>query len=271
MRKNNLIAYIFLIMATTLTVGPFVWMVLTSLKTLSESIMVPPVIFPENPGLSAYFRVFTQLPFFNFYINSIIATLIIVTAQVLISSMAAYGFARIKFKGRDFVFMACMAVLMVPGQIFLIPQFLIIHKLGLVNTLTGLVLPGLFSIYGGFLLRQFFSEIPQELEDAAVVDGLNHFQIYWQIMFPLIRPGVMAFIIITGLSSWNSLLWPLIVNTSMDKMTLPVGLASLSARGGADYPMLMAGSVVAIIPMLLLFIAFQKKFIQGIATTGVKG
>ena len=160
---------------------------------------------------------------------------------------------------------------MIPGQIFLVPQFSIVQNMGLANTLTGLILPGLFSIYGAFLLRQFFVSVPKEIEEAAIVDGLNYFQIFYKIMLPLIKPGIVACVIINGLWSWNNLMWPLIVNTSFSKMTLPVGLASLSSRSGVEYPMLMAGALMAIIPMLFLYILFQRHFIQGIASAGVKG
>ena len=185
--------------------------------------------------------------------------------------MAAYGFSRLRFKGRDLLFMLCISILMVPGQIFLIPQYLTIEKIGLLNSIPGLVLPGLFSIYSAFLLRQFFLSVPKELEEAAIMDGYNHLTIFFKIMLPLIKPGLIACVIINGLWSWNNLMWPLIVNTSMDKMTLPVGLASLSGRAGVEYPMLMAGALLAIIPMLLLYIFFQRYFIRGIAGAGIKG
>jgi multiple sugar transport system permease protein len=265
------LTYIFMILATVLTVLPFIWMVLTSVKTQSEALTIPPKVLPEDWQLSAYAKIIEELPFIDFYINSILVTLSMVLLQTLIAAMAAYGFARLKFPGRDAIFMICISILMVPGPIFLIPQFLIIQEMGLLNTLTGLVLPGLFSIYGAFLLRQFFVSVPKEIEEAAIVDGLNHFQIFYKIMLPLIKPGIIACVIINGLWSWNNLMWPLIVNTSFDKMTLPVGLASLSGRAGVEYPMLMAGALMAIIPMLLLYVLFQKHFIEGVASAGVKG
>ena len=154
---------------------------------------------------------------------------------------------------------------------FLIPQFLVVQKLGLVNSITGLVLPGIFSVYATFLLRQFFLAVPKEMEEAALIDGYSYFAIFWRIMLPLIRPGIIACVIINGLWSWNNLMWPLIVNTTTEKLTLPVGLASLSSRAGVEYPLLMAGALMAVIPMLMLFIIFQRYFIRGIASAGVKG
>ncbi|UJF18496.1 carbohydrate ABC transporter permease [Vibrio sp. SS-MA-C1-2] len=268
---EKVMVYGFMILATIATVTPFIWMILTSVKTQSEALAIPPKVLPDEWQLSAYAKIIEELPFIQFYVNSILVTLAMVFLQTLIAAMAAYGFARLKFPGRDVIFMVCISILMVPGQIFLIPQFLIIQEMGLLNTLTGLVLPGLFSIYGAFLLRQFFVSVPKEIEEAALIDGLNHFQIFFKVMLPLIKPGIIACVIINGLWSWNNLMWPLIVNTSFDKMTLPVGLASLSSRAGVEYPMLMAGALMAIIPMLLLYILFQKHFIQGVASAGVKG
>lgn len=279
-RKKKLISFFnvekvtvygFMLIATLVTILPFVWMILTSVKTQSEAISVPPQILPDNWQMSAYSKIIEELPFAQFYMNSIIVTFVMVILQTLIAAMAAYGFSRLRFPGRDVIFFICISILMIPGQIFLVPQFSIVQNMGLANTLTGLILPGLFSIYGAFLLRQFFVSVPKEIEEAAIVDGLNYFQIFYKIMLPLIKPGIVACVIINGLWSWNNLMWPLIVNTSFSKMTLPVGLASLSSRSGVEYPMLMAGALMAIIPMLFLYILFQRHFIQGIASAGVKG
>lgn len=263
--------YVFMVVASLATIVPFIWMILTSIKTQSETLSMPPQILPENWNLEAYEKIINELPFIQFYINSISVTFFTVLLQTLIAAMAAYGFSRLRFRGRDTIFIICVATLMVPAQIFLIPQFLIVQKMGLLNTITGLVLPGLFSIYGAFLLRQFFQSVPKEVEEAALIDGLNHFQIFYKVMLPLIKPGIVACVIINGLWSWNNLMWPLIVNTTFDKMTVPVGLASLSGRTGVEYPMLMAGAVLAILPMLLLYMLFQKHFIEGVASAGVKG
>ncbi len=185
--------------------------------------------------------------------------------------MAGYAFARIDFPGRDIIFIIILSVLMVPGQIFLIPQFMIIKKLGLLNSIPALILPGLFSAFGTFLMRQFFMTLPKELEESAILDGCNQFQIFWKIMLPLVKPGLVALAISTCLYCWNSLMWPLIVNTSVDKMTLSAGLASLQGQHSTNYPVMMAGTVLAIWPMILAFIIFQKQFIEGIASTGTKG
>ncbi|HJO94916.1 MAG TPA: carbohydrate ABC transporter permease [Victivallales bacterium] len=270
-KKNKLIIHLLLIFSVILTVFPYIWMVLTSLKTQAQSIQVPPVIIPSAPQWSNYTRLFTILPFANFYLNTAVSTVIITFGQLFLCSMAAYAFARLKFWGRDVLFVLLLSLMMIPSQIYLIPQFLIIQKIGLLNTISALILPSLYSAYGTFLLRQFFMGIPKDLEEAALIDGCNFFQIYYKIMLPLVVPGLIALGILVSLWSWNSLMWPLIVNTSTDKMTLSAGLANLSGRSGIQYPILMAGSVLSSLPIITLFFIFQKKFISGIAITGSKG
>ncbi|WP_243647141.1 carbohydrate ABC transporter permease [Scopulibacillus darangshiensis] len=251
-------------------VFPFIWMVLTSLKTFGETTQVPPVIFPEKFQWENYLNVFNSLPFLSFYWNTIVSTLAKVIGQVIFCSLAAYAFARIKFPGRNFLFILMLAVLMVPGQVFLLPQYMIMAKLDWLNTIQALIVPGLFSAFGTFLLRQFFMSLPKEIEEAARLDGCNHFQIYWHIMMPLVKPGLLALAIFTSLWGWNDLLWPLIVNSSPDKMTLSAGLASLQGQHYTNYAILMAGTVLAIWPMILIFIFLQKQFIEGISITGSK-
>ncbi|MBP0723635.1 carbohydrate ABC transporter permease [Bacillus sp. RG28] len=251
-------------------VFPFIWMLLTSIKTYAESIHVPPVIFPKDFQWTNYKAVFTLLPFFKFMFNTVIVTVIRTVGQLFLCSLAAYAFARIEFPGRNILFLVALSVLMVPGQVFLLPQYMIMVKLGWLNTLQAIIVPGLFSAFGTFLLRQFFMGLPKELEEAARLDGCNHFQIYWRIMLPLAKPGLIALGIFTTLWSWNELMWPMIVNSSPDSMTLASGLSSLQGQYLTNYPVLMAGSFLAILPMLILFIILQKQFIEGIAITGGK-
>ncbi|MGL6154297.1 MAG: carbohydrate ABC transporter permease [Cetobacterium sp.] len=269
-KKCNMYIHLFLIIGVIFTLIPFLWMFLTSVKTLGESIQVPPVIIPSEFKWSNYKKVMEIMPFGSFYYNTVMYTVLRTVGQIILCSMAAYAFARIEFPFRDSIFLMLLAVLMIPGQIFLLPQYIIIQKLGLLNTLGGLLLPGLFSSFGTFLMRQFFMSLPKELEEAAIIDGCNHFQIFYRIMLPLVKPGLVALIIITALASWNQLMWPLIVNTSTDKMTLSAGLASLSGQHGTDYPLAMAGAILGVLPMLIMFIIFQKKFIEGMASTGIK-
>ncbi|WP_055668959.1 carbohydrate ABC transporter permease [Desnuesiella massiliensis] len=262
--------HLVLILGVVVTVTPFIWMLLTSLKTLGESTQVPPVIFPKKAMWSNYLEVLKTLPFKQFYLNTIISTVFKTVGQLIFCSMAAYAFARINFPLKNIIFVLILSVLMVPGQIFLLPQYMIIQKLGLLNSITALILPGLFSAFGTFLLRQFFMTLPDELEEAAILDGCNHFQIYWKIMMPLAKPGLVSLAVFTTLWSWNDLMWPLIVNTATEKLTLSAGLASLQGQHGTNFPLLMSGSVMTVLPMLVLFIIFQKQFIEGIAFTGGK-
>ncbi|HEK9099578.1 carbohydrate ABC transporter permease [Bacillus pfraonensis] len=268
--KNTIIIHALLIIGALLTIGPFIWMILTSLKTYAESVQVPPAIIPSQFMWSNYTEIFTLLPFFKFMMNTLIVTVVRTVGQLFLCSLAAYAFARIQFPGRNILFLLTLSVLMVPAQVFLLPQYLIMVKLEWLNTLQAVIVPGLFSAFGTFLLRQFFMGIPKELEEAARLDGCNHFQIYWHVMLPLAKPGLIALGIFTTLWSWNELMWPMIVNNSPDMMTLSVGLSSLQGQYATNYPVLMAGSFLAILPMLLLFMFLQKQFIEGITITGGK-
>jgi multiple sugar transport system permease protein len=252
-------------------VFPFLWEFLTSLKTLGESTSVPPVIFPAVWRWNNYERVFEAIPFAQQFLNTVLITLGRVAGQLLFCSLAAYAFARLSFRGRNVVFLLFLSILMVPTQLYVIPQYQIMESLGWLNSLKALIVPGLFSAFGVFLLRQFFLALPQELEDAARVDGCNPIQTYWYVMLPLVRPGLIALGVLTTIWSWNDLLWPLIVNTDPDKMPLSAGLASLQGQRLTDFPVLMAGALLASLPMIVLFTVMQRHFIASIATTGMKG
>jgi multiple sugar transport system permease protein len=269
-KSKTFLIHLVLIVGSAAMVVPFLWMILTSLKTYAESIHVPHVIIPEDFQWGNYKEVFGLLPFFKFMYNTFIVTILRTVGQLFLCSLAAYAFARIEFPGRNFLFLLALSVLMVPGQVFLLPQYMIMVKLSWLNSLQAVIVPGLFSAFGTFLLRQFFMGLPKELEEAARLDGCNHFQIYWKIMLPLAKPGLIALGIFTTLWSWNELMWPMIVNSSPESMTLSVGLSSLQGQYLTNYPILMAGSFLAILPMLILFIFLQKQFIEGIAVTGGK-
>lgn len=249
---------------------PFLWMALTSIKTLGESIQMPPKIIPSQVYLENYSAVMKILPFAQFYINTIVMIVGRVVGSVLFSAMAAYACARLKFPGKNAFFGLVLFQMMIPGQLFIIPQFLIVQKLGLLNTVSALIVPGIVSAFGTFLLRQFFMGLPKDLEEAAKLDGCTIWQTFYKIMLPLARSGMVALAIFTALFAFKDLMWPLIVNMSIDKMTLASGLASLQGQFSTNYPQLMAGSLLAIWPMVLVFIIFQKKFIEGIATSGGK-
>jgi multiple sugar transport system permease protein len=263
--------YILLILGALTMVAPFLWMFLTSIKTLAESTRIPIKYLPEIPRWENYREVSGLLPFSRLFINTMGMIAGRMVPVLIFSSMAAYGFARLQFPGRDFLFSLVLIQMMVPPQIFLIPQYLIAVKLGWLDTIAGLVLPGFVSAFGTFLLRQFFMGIPKDLEEAAVIDGCNPLSIYWRIMLPLCGNALVSLGIFTSLFAWKELMWPLIVNTSIEKFTLSSGLATLQGQFFTDYPQIMAGATIAIWPMLILFILFQKQFVKGIASTGIKG
>jgi multiple sugar transport system permease protein len=260
-----------LILGAIVMVGPFLWELLASLKTLGESTEVPPTFVPRAWEWSNYAEVFDVLPFSSMFVNTVLMTIGRTLGQLLFCSLAAYAFARLQFPGRDILFVAFLAVLMVPPQLFLIPQYQIMANLGWLNTVQALILPGMFSAFGTFLLRQFFLTLPNEIEEAARLDGCNPLQIYWHIALPLVKPGLIALGILTVLWSWNDLMWPLVVNTAPDKMTLSAGLATLRGQYDTPITVLLAGSVLATAPVILLFLTLQRHFIQGIALTGTKG
>ena len=257
---GHIIIYIVLISGVFITVFPLAWMILTSLKTQSEAIRIPIQIFPSNWLFSNYIAVFQKIPFAKIYITTIINTIIIVVSQLVICSMAAYAFARIKFPFKEVIFNVLLAVLMIPSSFFILPQYQIVQSLGLLNSLPAI-----------FLLRQFFMALPNELEDAARIDGCSRFMIFVKIMLPLVRSGLIALGILTLRFAWNDLMWPMIVNTASEKMTLSAGLALLQGQYVTEYPIMMSGAVMAVLPLLISFAIFQKQFIEGIAIQGIKG
>ncbi|WAG57022.1 carbohydrate ABC transporter permease [Clostridium estertheticum] len=270
LKSSNSIVHIILIIGAIAMLIPFIWMILTSLKTLTESTSLPVTIMPKSFKWGNYVDVWNQLPFAKFYINTMLMIFFRVIGSVFFSAMAAYALARIEFPGKNFFFMLILIQMMIPGQIFIIPQYAIISKLGLLNTVTALVIPGIISAFGTFLLRQFFIGIPKELEEAAILDGCNRWQVFWKVMLPLTRSGLVALGIFTSVFAYKDLMWPLIVNMSLDKMPLAAGMASLQGQYSTNFPQLMAGSMIAIWPMLIIFIIFQKQFIEGVASTGSK-
>lgn len=270
-KLGRFFVYLVLIGGIGLTIFPFLWMILTSFKTQLESIKIPVTILPKEWLIENYFSVFKVIPFAKMYMNTVVNAAVVVTAQLIFCSMAAYAFARLEFPGRDIIFGILLSVLMIPSSFFIIPQYQIIQNLNLLNTITALFLPNLFSIFGTFLLRQFFKSLPKALEDAARIDGCSDFMIFYKIMLPLIKPGLVALGILTLRFAWNDLMWPLIVNTSERKMTLSAGLSFLQGQYVTEYPLMMAGAVMAVMPLLVLFTIFQEQFIEGIALSGVKG
>ncbi|MEC0177916.1 carbohydrate ABC transporter permease [Paenibacillus favisporus] len=270
-RFQPMIIHIVLMVGSFLMVVPVLWSLLTSLKAPDEVTRIPITILPGKLHWDNFQKVADLLPFMTFYWNTVVTTLVKVLFGLLFSSLAAYAFARIHFPGRTLLFLLVLSVMMVPGQVFLIPQYLLMKDLGWLNSLKAITVTGMFSAYSTFLLRQFFLGLPSELEESARIDGCNPFRIYWNIMLPLAKPGLISVAIISTLWSWNDFLWPLVVNDSMDKMTLAVGLASLQGQFTTNYPVLMAGMLFAVWPMILIFFLLQKQFIEGITLGGLKG
>lgn len=269
---NHLIVHLILLAGVAVVVFPFLWMILTSFKTSGEAMKIPPTIFPEKFVTTAYHTIVSSaIPFGTVYMNTIISTVVTTIVQIAFCSMAGYAFGRIDFPFKNAIFVLILSVLMVPGQIFLIPQYQIIQKMGLLDTIPALFMPNLFSAFGTFLLRQFFMSLPKELEEAAIVDGCGRFRIFGQIMLPLVKPGIVALAIFTIKFAWNDFMWPLIVNTSMEKMTLGPALSTLQGQYTTEYPMQMAGAVLAVVPLIVIFFLFQKQFIEGVAQSGIKG
>jgi multiple sugar transport system permease protein len=250
---------------------PFIWMVSTSLKDASEVLTTTPSFLPHAWRWDNYVKVFTQVPFARFYLNTVVVTAGRVVGQLIFASMAAYAFARLRFPGRNFLFVMVLAVLMIPSQVTLVPNYILLKYLGWLDSYQGLIIPGLFSAFGTFLLRQFFLTLPKDLEDAAVLDGCNPFQVYWRIALPLARPALVAFGLIVALWSWNDFLWPLIITNSTQMQMLSVGMAYFKGQYVSSVSVMMAAATVATIPMVIAFIFVQRQLIEGITMTGLHG
>lgn len=271
LKPLRVLTYIVLIGGVIIAIFPFVWMFLTAFKSQSEAMQIPPTILPKKIDLSNFTNISDKIPFLKIYLNTLVSAIVTVAAQLIFCAMAGYAYARIQFPGKNILFTLTLAVLMVPGTFFILPQYRIIHGLGLLNSIPALFLPNLFSAMGTFLMRQFFMSLPQELEDAAYIDGCNRGKAFVYIMLPLIKPGLVSLGILTFRFAWNDLMWPMIVNTSTDKMTLSAALSFMQGQYVTDYPGIMAGAILAVIPMIVLFAIFQKQFIEGVAHTGIKG
>jgi multiple sugar transport system permease protein len=263
--------HVVLVVAVTLMVIPFVWEILTAFKTRNEVASLPPTIFPASPSTDAFDTFFTTVPFWTQFSVSAISLLLRVAGQVLVAALAGYAFARLRFPGRNVLFVLFLLMLMVPSQLFLLGQFDLMKGLGLLNTLPALAIPGIFSAFGTFLMRQAFMTMPKEFEEAARLDGAGTLRTFWSVMLPMARSMLAALAVLTSLYSWNDLLWPLIVSPAGANRPLTVGLASMQGQFGTDYPTLMAGALVCTIPLVVVFIALQRQFFAGIASSGLKG
>ncbi|RYE40817.1 MAG: carbohydrate ABC transporter permease [Hyphomicrobiales bacterium] len=264
------VLFVVLLVGALLMSGPFVWMIATSFKPAADVFQFPPTLFTADPQIENYIRIFSTIPFGRAMANSLVVSVLVTLLQLITCSMAAYAFACLRFRGREVLFLIYLAALMVPSQVTLIPNFILIKTLGWIDTYQGLILPYAFSSFGTFLLRQYLKSIPAELLEAARIDGASHAQIYLTIVLPLAKPALGALAIFTFVAQWNNFLWPLITTTKPDMQVAIVALATLQGQYNTDWPLLMTGSVIAIVPVLLVFVFGNRAFIAGL-TTGAFG
>jgi multiple sugar transport system permease protein len=263
--------FIFLCVSLIFTLFPFIWMVSTSCKGPAEIFTQTPSIIPKAPTLDNFRNLLQAANLGRSFLNSLIFAIGMTILSVLCNAMAAYGFAKLSFPGREKLFALLLLTMMVPGQVTMMPVFLILKSLGLLNSFTGLIIPGVASVFGIFMLRQFMQAVPEEILEAARIDGCGEFRIFFMIMLPLCRPILATLAIFSFIGAWNEFFWPLIIMLREDMQTLPVALANLNGQFNTDWGLLMAGSVLVVIPVIIVFLMAQKHYIRGIADGGVKG
>ena len=252
------------------TLLPFAVMVSTSLMDEFEVFREPPSLLPQSPQWMNYPRALTTFPFGRFFLNSLAYSTIVVLSQLVLASMAGYAFARLRFPARDRIFAVTLSVLMVPVVVILIPRFLLINALGWVDTLHGIVVTELVSVWGIFLLRQAFLALPRELEDAARLDGASEWNVFWHVAIPSVRPALATLALFAFIDAWKAYLWPLIATRSLDRRLIEVGVASFHGFYYSNWPYQMAAAVTAVVPLLLVFLVAQRYFVRGITLTGFK-
>jgi multiple sugar transport system permease protein len=277
MNKRSLLYLLsrFLLHLALLTVGiifllPFAWSISTSLKPMQDLFRVTPNLIPSEVRWQNYGDVLNTVPFLRFYANTIIVTVARVVGQVFLASLAAFAFSRLRFPGRDVLFFTLLAGLMVPDQVLIIPKYALMRQWGWLDSYQGLIVPLLFSAFGTFLLRQYFLSIPADYQEAATIEGANPFQIYWQIYLPLARPALVAFAFLVIQWSWNEFLWALIITSRTEMQVLSVGIALLQGQYFSNNALLMAAANMATIPVLILFLVFQRQLVEGITLSGLK-
>ncbi len=267
----KLIGNLLLLLVAVGMVVPFLWMISTSLKADEYILSIPPQLLPAEPTLASYQRLNELFPIARLFSNSMLAALLSTMGQLLTSSLAAYAFARIEFRARNAIFLLYLATLMIPFQVTITPLFILMRMLGWLNSYQGLILPGIFSAFGVFLLRQALLSIPRELEEAAIIDGASPWTLYSRIVLPLVRPSLATLAIFAFMGSWNSFLWPLFILRDDALMTLPVGLATLHGRWLTQWNLVMAGAVITVLPTLIVYLFAQRYFEQGVVLSGLKG
>ncbi|EHM13294.1 MULTISPECIES: carbohydrate ABC transporter permease [Jonquetella] len=272
MRRLGLfLMYAVLLLGAFLTLLPFVWMISTSLKTPGEAFAMPPIFIPQVFHWENYLQVAKEIPLWTYLFNSFFVTVCVTAGTLVTTIFAAFGFSRLHFFGRDVLFALCVATMMIPGEALLIPNYVTLSKMGLVNTYTALILPWTASAFCIFLLRQYFLSVPESLYNAARIDGCSNIRFLFQIMVPLARPALVTIGLLRVILSWNEFLWPLIVTDLPQMRTLPVALSVFTNEAGIRYHLLMATATVIILPIIGLYLLFQKNFLRAVDRAGTKG
>lgn len=269
-RTMDAFAHAILFIGAFIMFFPFFWMVSTSLKTYAETIIFPPSLFPKAAQWSNFKYVVDTCPFFKFYLNSVTVTFFTVFGQLITCSMGAYAFSRLKFKGRDKMFVLYLGTLMIPSQVTMIPSYILMTKLGLIDTYQAVIIPNIFSAYGTFLLRQFFMGIPSELEESVRMDGGGAYRCFWHIILPLSKTALITFGTFVFQFAWNNYLWPLLVTNSLEKYVLPMGIKFFTGQFTYYYQYMMAAATMAMLPMIVVYLFAQRYFVSGISLSGIK-
>ncbi len=269
---GKVIVYVILILIALIMIIPFLWMLSASIKSDRQVFQMNPFVWiPENPKISNYHDIWTKIPFGKFVGNTVYLTIIVTFLQLLTSSFAAYSFAKLQFRYKNGLFLAYIATIAMPWQVYMVPQFIMMRKMGLNDKLLAIICLQAFSAFGVFMMKQFYEGIPDDLCEAARIDGMSEYTIYAKIMIPLSKPALSTLTIFTFVNTWNDYLGPLIYLKSQEKKTIQLGLKMFISQYSSDYGLIMAGSVLSLIPVLIVFLCLQKYFVEGVASTGLKG
>lgn len=269
---GKVIVYVILILIALIMIIPFLWMLSASIKSDRQVFKMNPFVWiPENPKISNYHDIWTKIPFGKFVGNTVYLTIIVTFLQLLTSSFAAYSFAKLQFRYKNGLFLAYIATIAMPWQVYMVPQFIMMRKMGLNDKLLAIICLQAFSAFGVFMMKQFYEGIPDDLCEAARIDGMSEYTIYAKIMLPLSKPALSTLTIFTFVNTWNDYLGPLIYLKSQEKKTIQLGLKMFISQYSSDYGLIMAGSVLSLIPVLIVFLCLQKYFVEGVASTGLKG
>ena len=269
---GKIIVYILLIIIAVMMITPFLWMFSAAIKSDREVFKMNPFVFiPKVPKWSNYVDIWTKIPFAKFVENTFFLTIVVTILQLLTSSFAAYSFSKLEFRHRNGLFLAYIATIAMPWQVYMVPQFILMRKMGLNDKLLAIICLQAFSAFGVFLMKQFYEGIPNDLCEAARIDGMSEYKIYSTIMLPLSKPALATLIIFTFVNTWNDYLGPLIYLKTQEKKTIQLGLKMFISQYSSDYGLIMAGSMLSLIPVLIVFLCFQNYFVEGVASTGLKG